>query len=87
MRVDPATGRVLSHAEPGKPSPPEPPDLSDLVRRARSSPSKAADKFAAALDAERRQRAGLEEKFRKAQEKARDNPDEAPPNPFDDRWR
>ena len=63
-------------------------DLGDVVRKIEARGASVADKFDAALDAENKHRAGLEDKFKQAQEKAKQSDDEAAPdNPLDDRWR
>lgn len=62
--------------------------LDDALKKAGTSRSDAAALFGDALGAERRRKAELEEKFKKATDKAADDEtDDAPDNPLDDRWR
>ena len=86
LRVDSSTGKVIHHGNPAETG--DSMDLGDVVRKIEARGASVADKFDAALDAEKKHRAGLEDKFKQAQEKAKQSDDEAAPdNPLDDRWR
>lgn len=77
------SGEVLAHDPP-------PEDLEEAGRRATEGAQRARqDAFDAALRAERSRETELDDLFRKASEKQADKQDdeERPDNPLDDRWR
>lgn len=87
LEVDPVSGTVLSHGE-GRAGGGKPKDLGDALRGAGASGQDAEDRFNAAMDAEKKHRGSLEDKFRSALDKAsKDDAEKPPDRPLDDRWR
>lgn len=83
LRVDPQKGQVFAAGEQPKAK-----DLSEVVNRVQQRSAKAGDSFSAALDAERHRKQELEDLFKKAQDKVKqDGPGAAPDQPLDERWR
>jgi len=79
LKVDPETGSVVwldKKKEPAK-------DFDDLVSRVHSQKSLLDEKFARSVQQTRNQREILDKKFEEARKRAADNPNERPPNPFD----
>lgn len=85
LRVDPRTGQVVAHARGDKPR-----DLDEAARQHAERGSGKDAAFQAAVEAERGRKQELDDLFRKAAEKARqdeEDTDKPPERPFDDRWR
>ncbi len=80
--VDSATGEVLDHRAPGEGVA----DLDEAARRHAERQAKKRDAFGAAMEAERRRKEELEERFRRAAKRARDE-GESGERPDEDRWR
>ena len=79
LKVDPETGTVVwvdKKKEPAK-------DFDDLVSRVHSQKSLLDEKFARSVQQTKNQREILDKKFEEARKRAALNPDERPPNPFD----
>lgn len=79
LKVDPETGTVVwldKKKEPAK-------DFDDLVNRVHSQRSLLDEKFARSVQQTRNQREILDKKFEEARKRAVLNPNERPPNPFD----
>ena len=79
LKVDPETGTVVwldKKKEPAR-------DFDDLVNRVHSQKSLLDEKFARSVQQTRNQREILEKKFEEARKRAALNPNERPPNPFD----
>lgn len=82
LRIDRETGAILAHGEE-KAS-----DLGEIQARISAREDRQADAFGAALDAEKGRKKELDDLFKKAAEKTKDNDDGSnPDNPLDDRWR
>ncbi|TAH36807.1 MAG: hypothetical protein EYC70_07405 [Planctomycetota bacterium] len=84
LRVDARSGKVFASSDK-----PRAKDLSEVVSRVQERSSKAADSFSAALEAERKRKQELEDLFRKAQDKVKQDGggESGPDAPLDDRWR
>jgi len=82
LRVDPRSGKVLSHGSTEGPR-----DLGEALGRVEKARTRKNSDFQSALDAERRRKKELEDLFRKASEEAGKKDDQPPENPLDDRWR
>ncbi len=80
LEVDPRSGEVLAMGKGDKPQ-----DLADAVQRSAARQDAVKDSFAAALEAERHRKDELEDAFRKAAQRAKDDGPAAPRD--DDRWR
>jgi hypothetical protein len=78
VTVDAETGAVLSHVPPAKPHL----SFEEAALEVRQEKKKTESKFARAMEDRSRRSEILEKKFRKAAEKAADDPDR-PPNPLD----
>jgi hypothetical protein len=79
LKVDPETGTVVwldKKKEPAR-------DFDDLVSRVHSQKSLLDEKFARSVQQTRNQREILDKKFEEAKKRAALNPNERPPNPFD----
>jgi primosomal protein N'' len=79
LKVDPETGTVVwldKKQEPAK-------DFDDLVSRVHSQRSLLDEKFARSVQQNKNQREILDKKFEEARKRAALNPNERPPNPFD----
>ena len=79
LKVDPETGTVVwldKKKEPAK-------DFDDLVSRVHSQRSLLDEKFARSVQQTKNQREILDKKFEEARKRAALNPNERPPNPFD----
>jgi hypothetical protein len=79
LKVDPETGTVVwldKKKEPAR-------DFDDLVNRVHSQKSLLDEKFARSVQQTRNQREILDKKFEEARKRAALNPNERPPNPFD----
>jgi hypothetical protein len=79
LKVDPETGTVVwldKKKEPAR-------DFDDLVNRVHSQKSLLDEKFARSVQQNRNQREILDKKFEEAKKRAALNPNERPPNPFD----
>lgn len=79
LKVDPETGAVVWVDKKKAPAH----NLDDLVSRVQSQKSVLDEKFARSVQQTRNQREILERKFEEARKRAALNPDERPPNPFD----
>jgi len=82
LRVDRETGQVIAHGPEERPT-----DLLDVVRGIEGRHQAKSDAFDAALDAEKGRKQELDDLFRKAAEKSKDDDGDKPDNPLDDRWR
>lgn len=79
LKVDPDTGSVVwvdKKKEPAK-------DFDDLISRVASNKSRLDEKFARSVEQTRHSKDILERKFEEAKKRAAENPNERPPNPFD----
>lgn len=79
LKVDPETGTVVwadKKQEPAK-------SFDDLLHRVSSEKSAINEKFARSVQQTRNQREILDKKFEEARRRAAKNPNERPPNPFD----
>lgn len=79
LKVDPETGSVVwmdKKKEPAK-------DFDDLISRVASNKSRLDEKFARSVEQTRHSKDILEKKFEEARKRASENPNERPPNPFD----
>jgi hypothetical protein len=79
LKVDPETGSVVwvdRKKEPAK-------DFDDLVSRVASQKSLVAEKFARSVEHTKKAHEILDKKFEEARKRAALNPNERPPNPFD----
>lgn len=80
LKVDPETGSVVWLDKKSK----EPAhSFDDLVSRVHSQKSLLDEKFARSVQQNRNQKDILEKKFEEARKRAALNPNERPPNPFD----
>ena len=79
LKVDPDTGAVVWADKKKAPAR----DFDELVDRVRSQKSALDDKFARSMAQNRNQKDILEKKFEEARKRAAENPNERPPNPFD----
>jgi uncharacterized Zn finger protein (UPF0148 family) len=79
LKVDPDTGAVVWADKKKAPAK----DFDELVDRVRSQKSALDDKFARSMAQNRNQKDILEKKFEEARKRAAENPNERPPNPFD----
>jgi hypothetical protein len=79
LKVDPDTGAVVWADKKKAPAK----DFDELVDRVRSQKSALDDKFARSMAQNRNQKDILEKKFEEARRRAAENPNERPPNPFD----
>ena len=79
LKVDPDTGAVVWADKKKAPAK----DFDELVDRVRSQKSALDDKFARSMAQTRNQKDILEKKFEEARRRAAENPNERPPNPFD----
>jgi len=80
--VDSATGEVLDHRAPGEGVA----DLDEATRRHVERQARKHDAFGEAMEAERRRKEELAERFRRAAERARDE-GESGEGRDEDRWR
>lgn len=79
LKIDAETGAVVwadKKKEPAK-------SFDDLLQRVSSQKSVLDEKFARSVRQTRNQREILEKKFEEARKRAAENPNERPPNPFD----
>jgi hypothetical protein len=79
LKVDPETRSVIWVEEKKAPAR----NLDDLVTRVHSNRSVLDEKFARSVQQNRNQRDILDKKFEEARKRAAKNPNERPPNPFD----
>jgi hypothetical protein len=79
LKVDPDTGAVVWADKKKAPAK----DFDELVDRVRSQKSALDDKFARSMAQNRNQKDILEKKFEEARKRAAENPNDRPPNPFD----
>jgi hypothetical protein len=79
LKVDPETGAVVWVDRKKAPAK----DFDDLVSRVASQKDLVAEKFARSVEQTRNQGAILDRKFEEARKRAALNPNERPPNPFD----
>jgi hypothetical protein len=79
LKVDPDTGAVVWVDKKQAPAK----NFDDLVDRVRSQRSALDEKFARSVAQNRNQKDILEKKFEEARKRAAENPNERPPNPFD----
>jgi hypothetical protein len=79
LKVDPETQTVVWVEQKKAPAK----DLDDLVTRVHSQRGALDQKFARSVEQNRNQRDILEKKFEEARKRAALNPNERPPNPFD----
>ncbi len=78
--VNPATGAILRADRQEKR---EHQSLDDVLDHVRSQKNDARDRLTQAINEERHREEILEKKFQEARRKAAENPDEAPPHPFE----
>jgi hypothetical protein len=79
LRIDPETGAVVwADAKKGPPK-----DFDDLVHRVHAHKSELDEKFARSVQQNRHQKDILAKKFEEARKRASEDPNERPPNPFD----
>lgn len=79
LKIDPETGAIVwadRKQEPAK-------SFDDLLSHVSSQKSVINEKFARSVQQNRNQREILEKKFEEAKKRAALNPNERPPNPFD----
>ena len=79
LKVDPETGTVVWVDKKKAPAK----DFDDLVSRVQSQKSLVAEKFARSVEQTKKQHEILDRKFEEARKRAALNPNERPPNPFD----
>ena len=79
LKVDPETGAVAWVDKKKAPAK----DFDDLVSRVQSQKSLVAEKFARSVEQTKKQHEILDRKFEEARKRAALNPNERPPNPFD----
>jgi hypothetical protein len=79
LKVDPETGAVVWVDKKQAPAK----NFDDLVDRVRTQRSALDEKFARSVAQNRNQKDILEKKFEEARKRAAENPNERPPNPFD----
>lgn len=79
LKVDPETGAVVWVDKKKAPAK----DFDDLVSRVQSQKSLVAEKFARSVEQTKKQHEILDRKFEEARKRAALNPNERPPNPFD----
>ncbi len=79
LKVDPETQSVVWVEQKKGPAK----NLDDLVTRVHSQRSVLDEKFARSVQHNRNQKDILEKKFEEARKRAAQNPNERPPNPFD----
>ena len=83
LRVDARTGQVVAHSRDEKPQ-----DLGEAARQSEAKGAAKEEAFRAAMQAERSRKQELEDLFRKAADKAKqDDGEKKPDRPLDDRWR
>lgn len=80
ITVDPATRAVIAHTEPRKRAHLS---LEEAALQVKAGRKEAESRFARAMDERAHQSEILEKRFKKALEKAADEPAGAPPKPFD----
>lgn len=79
LKIDPETGSVVwtdRKKEPAK-------SFDDLLNRVSSQKSVLDEKFARSVHQTKNQKEILEKKFEEARKRAAENPNQRPPNPFD----
>ena len=79
LKVDPDTGAVVWADKKKAPAK----DFDELVDRVRTQKSALDEKFARSVAQNRNQKDILDKKFEEARRRAAENPNERPPNPFD----
>ena len=79
LKVDPETGSIVWVDRKKEP----PKDFDDLVSRVHSRKSVLDEKFARSVEQNKHSKDILEKKFEEARKRAAENPNERPPNPFD----
>ncbi len=79
LKVDPDTGAVVWADKKKAPAK----DFDDLVDRVHAQKSALDEKFARSVAQNRNQKDILDKKFEEARRRAAENPNERPPNPFD----
>jgi hypothetical protein len=79
LKVDPELGTVVWHEAKKGPAR----DFDDLVNRVHSNRSVLDEKFARSVSQNKKQSQILDKKFEEAKKRAALNPNEKPPNPFD----
>lgn len=77
LRVDPATGAVLSHKAPEKPKTFE--DFTAAVKNFQGEAGRREDAFQKSLNAHKNQKDVLAKKFDELFQKAKEDPDSTPP--------
>jgi len=77
LKVDPATGAVISHKEPEKPKPIE--DLAAAIKGLKGESAKRDDLFAKSFSAHKSSSDILNKKFDELLKQAKENPDDTPP--------
>ncbi len=83
IRLDPHSGQVIAHGQEERAK-----DLGEAARRHADKSSGKDAAFRSALEAEKGRKQELNDLFKKASEKARQEKDETRPDrPLDDRWR
>ncbi len=83
IRLDPRTGQIVAHSRDEKPQ-----DLGEAARLHQQKNAAKEEAFRSALAAEKGRKQELDDLFKKAAEKARqDEAEKQPERPFDDRWR
>ena len=79
LKVDPETGTVVWVDKKKAPAK----DFDDLMSRVQSQKGLVAEKFARSVEQTKKQHEILDRKFEEARKRAALNPNERPPNPFD----
>jgi len=79
LKVDPETGAVVWVDKKKAPAK----DFDDLMSRVQSQKGLVAEKFARSVEQTKKQHEILDRKFEEARKRAALNPNERPPNPFD----
>jgi hypothetical protein len=83
IRLDPRTGAVIAHSRDERPR-----DLGEAARQHEDRKSAKDEAFRSAMAAEKGRKQELDDLFRQAAEKAKqDDGEKRPDQPLDDRWR
>jgi hypothetical protein len=77
LRVDPATGAVITHKEKERPKPVE--DLQAAVARIKADEAARGEKFQQQMERERQSKDVLNRKFDELLKQAKQDPDKGPP--------
>jgi hypothetical protein len=87
--IDLETGEILKHGKAGQKrgDAPAGKSLDAVLGEVRDRDKRGDDTFADAVRSVEAQKKRLEKAFEDAKKKARENPDERPPNPMDEKYR